>query len=117
MNKNNFEFSYILDSNGPKGIAIESWLNKRKSGLILVDYQNYWLDENYGSESEIVWRTESTKSYVFNRYRKTVLPNSLSLIKKFRDLNLKIIFLRNGSKNKKTELPLLPLTSELLLSR
>lgn len=95
-----FEFSYKLDSNGPKGISIESWLDRRRLGLVLVDFQNYWLDEKYGSESEIVW-TEDTKRYVINRYKKIVLPNTLKLIKKFRDLNVKIIYTRNTSSNKK----------------
>lgn len=96
-----FEFSYVLDPEGPKGISVDSWLDKGKLGLVLVDFQNYWLDENYGSESEIVWKEGSTRGYVLNRYKKLVLPNVLKLIKKFRELNLKIIYLRNASHSKK----------------
>ncbi len=97
----NFEFSYKHDPNGPKGISIDSWLDKKRSALLLVDFQNYWLDKKYGSESEIVWREGSTMGYVFKRYEKIVLPNVLKLIKRFRDLELKIIYLRNASHNKK----------------
>lgn len=96
-----YEFEYKLDPEGPKGISIESWLDKDKLGLVLVDFQNYWLDEKYGSESEIVWQEGSTKGYVFERYKKTVLPNVLKLIKRSRELGLKLIYLRNASRNKK----------------
>lgn len=95
-----FEFPYKLDSNGPKGISIESWLDRRRLGLVLVDFQNYWLDEKYGSESEIVWG-EGTKGYVINKYKKIVLPNTLKFIRKFRDLNMRIIYTRNASSNEK----------------
>ncbi len=96
-----FEFTYKLDPEGPKGISVDSWLDKSKLGLVLVDFQNYWLDKNYGSESEIVWKEGSTRGYVFERYTKIVLPNVLRLIKKFRESDLRIIYLRNASKSEK----------------
>ena len=96
-----FDFNYKLDPEGPKGISVDSWLDKSKLGLVLVDFQNYWLDKDYGSESEIVWKEGSTRGYVFDRYKKVVLPNVLRLIKKFRELDLKIIYLRNASRSKK----------------
>jgi nicotinamidase-related amidase len=95
-----YTFQYKLDPEGPKGIAIDSWLDRTKLGLVLVDYQNYWLDDSFGSESEIVWKTDSTKNYVFDRYRNIVLPNTLKLINLFRNLNLRIVYLRNASFDK-----------------
>ncbi|MFC2159468.1 hypothetical protein ACFLQS_01985 [Actinomycetota bacterium] len=33
-----FEFDYVPDPEGPKGISVDSWLDKSKLGLLLVDY-------------------------------------------------------------------------------
>ena len=99
-NTERFTFPYELDPEGPHGIARESWLDRNRIGLVLVDYQNYWLDMEYGSASDIVWKKNSTKNYVFERYTTVILPNTLKLIKKFRDLGLQIIYLRNASFNK-----------------
>ena len=96
-----YEFDYELDSKGPKGISINSWLAKDKIALVLIDFQNYWLDEKYGSASEIVWKESTTQNYVLKRYKEVVLPNVLKLIKRFRELNQKIIYLRNASLNKR----------------
>jgi nicotinamidase-related amidase len=98
-----FKFDYTLDPEGPKGISKNSWLDKNKLGLVLVDFQNYWLDRDYGSESEIVWREKSTGGYVFDRFNKVVLPNVRKLIQKFRETGLKIIYLRNASKSKELQ--------------
>ena len=41
MGTNDFKFLYKLDKNGPRCIAIKSWLDKKQLGLVLNDFQNF----------------------------------------------------------------------------
>ena len=42
------KFSYTLDKNGPRGISIDSWLYRERSGLVLIDFQNFCTASRYG---------------------------------------------------------------------
>jgi biuret amidohydrolase len=83
----NFKFPYKLDKNGPRGISIESWLDKERLGLVLNDFQNFCTVPRYGE----VWN-KNDNGYFFKRYREIVLPNTLSLLQKFRTLGIRIIY-------------------------
>jgi len=92
---NKLEFPYKLDPDGPRGISIDSWLDEKKLGLVLVDIQNFCTVERYAE----VWN-KNDNGYFLKRYKETVLPNILKLLNRFRELRLKIIYTRIGSFNK-----------------
>ena len=75
-------FPYLLDENGPKGVAIGSWLDKPRLGLILNDFQNFCIDSAYGFTNE----------YTRKRYSEVVLPNTLKLIERFREMKQPIVY-------------------------
>jgi len=75
-------FPYLLDENGPKGVAISSWLDKPRLALVLNDFQNFCIDPAYGFTNE----------YTRKRYPEVVLPNTLKLIKRFRVMKQPIVY-------------------------
>lgn len=90
-----FKFPYKIDKNGPRGISVESWLDKNRLGLVLNDFQNFCTVPLYSE----VWN-RSDNGYFFRRYRETVLPNTLKLLKKARDLGIKVIYTKLVSSQK-----------------
>ena len=90
-----FKFPYKIDKNGPRGISVGSWLDIDKLGFVLNDFQNFCTVPKYGE----VWN-ESDNGYFFRRYTKTVLPNTLKLLKKARALGIKIIYTKLVSAQK-----------------
>jgi nicotinamidase-related amidase len=84
-----FKFPYKLDKDGPRGISVESWLDKEKLGLVLNDFQNFCTVPLYGE----VWN-KNDNGYFFKRYREVVLPNTLKLLKRSRELGIRIIYTR-----------------------
>jgi nicotinamidase-related amidase len=91
-----YNYDFIIDNNGPKGISIKSWLEKEKLALILIDVQNYITNKKYSGK----WSSNSQDDYYYNRITKIVLPNIGKIIKKFRNLKLKIVYTRIASMNK-----------------
>jgi nicotinamidase-related amidase len=89
------QFSYKLDKDGPRGISVESWLDKKKLGLILNDFQNFCTIPIYAD----VWN-KNDNGYFFKRYKNIVLPNTLRLLKKFRSLGIKIIYTKLVARHK-----------------
>jgi nicotinamidase-related amidase len=83
-------FPYLLDDNGIKGVAISSWLDKARVGLILNDFQNFCIDPAYGFTNE----------YTRKRYPEIVLPNTLKLIKRFHEMNQPIIYTLLATRHK-----------------
>ena len=75
-------FPYLLDERGPKGIAVGSWLDRSRLGLVLNDFQKFCILEKYGF----------TNAYSRSRYRDVVLPNAQRLLVRFRELGLPIIY-------------------------
>jgi len=75
-------FPYVIDDRGPKGIALSSWLDKERLGLVLNDFQNFCILEKYGF----------TNDYNQPRYANIVLPNTLRLVDRFRDLGRPIVY-------------------------
>jgi nicotinamidase-related amidase len=90
------KYDFILDKEGPKGISLESWLEKEKLALIIIDMQNYMIDRKYRGK----YSANGSDDYYYSRFENIVLPNILKLIKKFRELRLKIIYTRIASLDK-----------------
>lgn len=75
-------FPYLLDENGPKGIAVASWLARDRLALVLNDFQNFCILEQYGF----------TNDYSRARYADVVLPNTLRLVSRFREMGCPIVY-------------------------
>lgn len=75
-------FPYLLDDKGPKGVAVSSWLDKPRLALVLNDFQNFCIDPAYGFTNE----------YTRKRYPEVVLPNTLKLIRRFREMGRQIVY-------------------------
>ncbi len=92
----NYKYDYILDEDGPKGIAVKSWLEKEKLALIIIDVQNYITDIKYSGK----YSAAGSDDYYYTRFDNTVLPNIQKIIKRFRELNIKIVYTRIASQSK-----------------
>ncbi len=88
-----YKFDYILDKNGPKGISVESWLENNKLALVIIDVQNYITNKKYRGK----YSSDGADDYYYNRLKNTVLPNILKIIKRFRELGIKIVYTRIAS--------------------
>jgi hypothetical protein len=42
-----YEYDYILDKDGTKGVSVKNWLEKNKLTLAIIDVQNYITDKKY----------------------------------------------------------------------
>ena len=83
-----FSFDFIVDKKGPHGIAYESWLEREKLALMVVDVQNYITQKKYSG----VWTADGKDEYYYKRLNSIVLPNIKKLIKRFRYLKLRIVY-------------------------
>ncbi len=92
-----YEYDYILDKNGPKGISEKSWLEKDKLAMIIIDVQNYITNKKYRGK----YSSDGEDDYYYNRLENTVLPNIQKILKRFRELEIKIIYTRIASQSKK----------------
>ena len=75
-------FDYLLDEDGPHGIAVSSWLDRGRLALVLNDFQNFCILEKYGF----------TNDYNRARYADIVLPNTLRLLGRLRELGLPVVY-------------------------
>ncbi len=87
------QYSYILDEKGPWGISLKSWLDHQSLALMVIDMQNYMTNARYSGK----WSAAGSDNYYYNRLENIVLPNIGKLLSKFRNLNLKVIYLRIAS--------------------
>ena len=88
-----YNYDFIIDRDGPKGISRKSWLEKDKLALILIDMQNYITDKKYSGK----WNSSGEANYYYNRIIGIVLPSIKKIIKEFRKLKLKIVYTRISS--------------------
>ena len=88
-------FDFKIDKNGPHKISIESYLNKSKLALIIIDMQNYMTDNLYTGK----WSSRGSDDYYYNRSEKTVIPNIARLLSFFRSNNLKVFYTRIASED------------------
>ena len=91
MKKYYFDFNF--DKSGPHKIAKESYLEKGRLALMVIDMQNYMTDHLYTGK----WSSRGSEDYYYNRAEKTVIPNIAKLIDFFRKNSLKIIYTRIAS--------------------
>lgn len=89
----NLNYDFIEDPDGPKGISINSWFERKNMALILVDVQNCITRKKYSNK----WSSGGNEIYYYNRIDQIIIPNMQRLIKKFRELKIKIIYFRNAS--------------------
>jgi nicotinamidase-related amidase len=73
-------YDYICDPDGPRGISLESWLERERLALLVIDVQNYITLPEYSG----VWTASEGDSYYYSRASGTVLPNIVRLAAAFR---------------------------------
>jgi nicotinamidase-related amidase len=95
MNADNYFFDFIKDKNGPHKIAEESYLEIDKLALMVIDMQNYMIDDIYAGK----WSSRDSTDYYYKRAEKKVIPNTVKLIDYFRKKDLKVIYTRITSTN------------------
>ena len=83
-------YSFHTDPEGPKGIALSSWLAPESTALVIVDLQNYMTDREFTSR----WSADGGDDYYFTRLEQVCLPNIRKLIGRFRKRGSRIIYLR-----------------------
>ncbi len=82
-------FPFLLDEKGPKGIAVTSWLDRSRLGLVLNDFQKFCILDKYGF----------TNDYSRSRYSQVVLPNTQRLLARFRQMRLPVIYTTLASRH------------------
>lgn len=96
---NEYKYDYILNKDGPKGISVKSWLDTNKLALVIIDVQNYITDKRYRGK----YSSDGADDYYYTRLENTVLPNILKIIKRFRELKIKIVYTRIASQSRRLE--------------
>jgi nicotinamidase-related amidase len=94
MNRNPFE--YDLDPDGPRGISVQSWLEKAHVALVVIDVQNYITRPEFSG----TWTAAGGDDYYYNRLTSVVLPNLLALTDRFRLLGCPVVYTRIAALNK-----------------
>jgi ureidoacrylate peracid hydrolase len=82
--------SFVADPDGPKGIALSSWLDPARTALVIVDMQNYMTDRAYTSR----WSADGGDDYYFTRLEQVCLPSIQKLLVGFRERGSQIVYLR-----------------------
>jgi biuret amidohydrolase len=90
---NSYFYDFKLDRNGPHKVSVESYLEKEKLALMIIDMQNYMTANKYTGK----WSSRGSEDYYYNRSEKTVLPNLARLTDFFRKNKIKIIYTRIAS--------------------
>ena len=90
---NSYYYDFELDKNGPHKVSIESYIEKDKLALMIIDMQNYMTMHKYTGK----WSSRGADDYYYNRCKKTVMPNLVKLINFFKNNNMKIIYTRIAS--------------------
>ncbi|MCL4386338.1 MAG: cysteine hydrolase [Actinobacteria bacterium] len=90
---NSYYYDFKLDKNAPHKISIESYLEKQKLVLMVIDMQNYMTRHKYTGK----WSSGGSDDYYYNRCENIVIPNLIKLINLFRESNMKVIYTRIAS--------------------
>ena len=90
---NNLRFDFELDPDGPRGIALSSWLEKDSLALVVIDAQNFITLPRYSG----IWTAAEGASYYYSRLQNTVLPTIQRLIAACRELDILVCFTRIAS--------------------
>lgn len=90
------EYDFITDKDGPRGVSIKSWLEKEKIALLMNDIQNFCTYEKYSG----TWSSDGNDNYFFSRAKDIVFPNIKKILKRFRGLNLQVVYTRLASMEK-----------------
>ncbi len=89
---NKITTDYILDRDGPHGIAVSSWIERGKTALLIVDMQNYMTRKEYAGK----WSSNEAENYYYSRLEEKVLPNVRKLARAFRDASAPVVYFRIG---------------------
>jgi biuret amidohydrolase len=90
-----YQFDYQLDPGGPRGISTESWLERDRLALIVIDVQNYITRPEFSG----AWTADGGDDYYYRRLNDVVLPNVLRLAAVFRRLRRPVVYTRIVSAN------------------
>jgi len=93
---NSYYYDFKLNKEGPHKISIESYLEKQKLALMVIDMQNYMTQHKYTGK----WSSRGSDDYYYNRCENIVIPNLIKLINFFRENSMKVIFTRIASLDK-----------------
>lgn len=88
-------YDFRTDAQGPRGIAISSWLERERLALLVIDVQNYITLPEYSG----VWTAGGGDAYYYPRLAGTVLPNLERLIRAFRTLDRPVVYTRIAALN------------------
>jgi nicotinamidase-related amidase len=91
-----FAFDYVLDEKGPRGIGVESWLDRSRIGLMIIDMQNYMTLPRFSG----TWTAAGADRYYYPRSDSVVIPNIARLTGLFRELGRPVIYTRIASLNR-----------------
>jgi len=83
-------FDFTIDKKGPHKISKESYLEKSRLALMVIDMQNYMTEYLYTGK----WSSRGSEDYYYNRAEKIVIPNIARLINFFRNNFLKVVYTR-----------------------
>jgi len=93
---NSYFFDFTLDNSGPHKISHESYLEKDKLALMVIDMQNYMTLNKYTGK----WSSRGSDDYYYDRCENIVIPNIARLVDFFRNNSIKVIYTRIASQNK-----------------
>jgi nicotinamidase-related amidase len=88
-------YDFATDPEGPRGIAVTSWLEHERLALMIIDVQNYITLPRYSG----VWTAGGGDAYYYPRLSGTVLPNLQRLIRGFRALGRPVVYTRIAALN------------------
>jgi nicotinamidase-related amidase len=91
-----FSFDYLLDKKGPRGIAVESWLDRSRLTLMIIDMQNYMTLPRFSG----AWTAAGADDYYYSRSDSIVIPNIARLADLFHELGRPVIYTRIASLNR-----------------
>ncbi|MDD3520104.1 MAG: cysteine hydrolase [Actinomycetota bacterium] len=96
MEVNKYFFDFKLDKKGPHGISKDSYFEKDKLALIVIDMQNYMTRNRYSGK----WSSRGAEDYYYIRCENLIIPNLIKIINFFRKNNIKIVYTRIASQDK-----------------
>jgi len=93
METGKYYFDFIVDKEGPHKISKESYLEKARLALMIIDMQNYMTENLYTGK----WSSRGSEDYYYKRAEETVIPNLAKLISFFRENKIRIVYTRIAS--------------------
>jgi len=91
MDKVHFDFEF--DPEGPRGIALSSWLDRKSLALVVIDVQNYITLPRYSG----TWTAAEGGPYYYGRLQHTVLPNIRRFTSLCHELGILVCYTRIAS--------------------